>query len=133
MGNFLLLLRADLDELAPQGDRGVHVALGGGARQPVTAALQILRHAVAGVMITASHNPPRDNGYKVYLGDGVQIVPPADAQIAACIATVGAVRDVPRADDYDTLGDDIVADIFGDPAEVTVTRAGIQVEACETY
>src|SRR6478735_7145200 len=51
---------------------------------------------VAGVMVTASHNPPEDNGYKVYLGDGSQIVPPADAGIAAAIAAVGALADVPR-------------------------------------
>ena len=52
----------------------------------------------AGVMVTASHNPPQDNGYKVYLGDGGQIVPPADADISRHIDAVGALADVPRSD-----------------------------------
>ncbi|MER7570621.1 phospho-sugar mutase [Streptomyces sp. NPDC126514] len=57
-----------------------------------------IRHlgAVAGVEVTASHNPPRDNGYKVYLGDGSQIVPPADAEIAAEIDAIGSLTTVPR-------------------------------------
>ncbi|HEX4687294.1 MAG TPA: phospho-sugar mutase, partial [Nocardioides sp.] len=63
---------------------------------------------VAGVMVTASHNPPRDNGYKVYLGDGSQIVPPADAAIADRIEAVGALSDVPRGDGWTILGDSVV-------------------------
>ncbi len=63
---------------------------------------------VAGVMVTASHNPPRDNGYKVYLGDGSQIVPPTDADIAHEIDAVGVIRDVPRGDGWTVLDDDIL-------------------------
>ncbi|GGR70250.1 phosphomannomutase [Streptomyces aureoverticillatus] len=70
-----------------------------------------IRHlgAVAGVEVTASHNPPRDNGYKVYLGDGSQIVPPADGEIAAEIDAVRSLHDVPRADrGWQTLGEDVL-------------------------
>ncbi|MFZ3559474.1 phospho-sugar mutase [Streptomyces sp. BH055] len=70
-----------------------------------------IRHlgAVAGVEVTASHNPPRDNGYKVYLGDGSQIVPPADAEIAAEIEAVASLHDVPRAESgWETLGEDVL-------------------------
>ena len=58
-----------------------------------------VRHlgCAAGVMVTATHNPPADNGYKVYLGDGAQIVPPADTEISAAIDAVGPLADVPMA------------------------------------
>lgn len=73
--------------------------------------------ADAGVMVTASHNPASDNGYKVYLGgrvvtdsgQGAQIVPPYDARIAAAIDAVGPAAQVPRADSgWTVLGHDVV-------------------------
>jgi len=70
-----------------------------------------VRHlgACAGIVVTASHNPPRDNGYKVYLGDGAQIVPPADGEISARIDAVGPLGSVPRAGDgIARVGDDLV-------------------------
>ncbi|KUM74686.1 phospho-sugar mutase [Streptomyces curacoi] len=70
-----------------------------------------IRHlgAVAGVEVTASHNPPRDNGYKVYLGDGSQIVPPADVEIAEEIAAVPSLTVVPRpTEGWDTLDDSVL-------------------------
>lgn len=79
-----------------------------------------VRHlgADAGVMVTASHNPAADNGYKVYLGGrvergpgrGAQIVSPADADIAARIAAVGPAVTVPRSEQgWQVLGEDVVA------------------------
>ena len=75
-----------------------------------------VRHlgADAGVMVTASHNPPNDNGYKVYLGgadQGSQIVSPADAEIAAHIqrvADAGDVSALPRSTSYETAAEDVV-------------------------
>ncbi|MHA5052708.1 phospho-sugar mutase [Streptomyces sp. SD15] len=70
-----------------------------------------IRHlgAAAGVEVTASHNPPRDNGYKVYLGDGSQIVPPADAEIAAEIDAITSLTTVPRPDDgWETLDEGVL-------------------------
>ncbi len=74
-----------------------------------------VRHlsAAAGVMITASHNPPKDNGYKLYLSDGAQIVPPADLEIEAAIRSLGPLSRVPVAPENDPLitrhGDEITA------------------------
>jgi phosphomannomutase len=95
-----------------------------------------VRHlgCVAGVMVTASHNPPDDNGYKVYLGDGAQLVPPADRQIEAAIAAVPSARQASRSDDWLTLGDDVeadyvatVVDAVGPTSVPQAVRSGLMV------
>jgi phosphomannomutase len=92
----------------------------------------VLAHAVraldasAGVMVTASHNPPRDNGYKVYLGaaaggpggDGGQLVPPADAEIEAAIREVGAAARIPLGGPGQTLSEEIVKSYLDGAAAV---------------
>ncbi len=73
--------------------------------------------ADAGIMVTASHNPPQDNGYKVYLGgradsspgSGAQIVPPMDEGISFRIASVLPAIDVPMAlDGWQSIGSEMV-------------------------
>lgn len=63
--------------------------------------------AVAGIQLTASHNPAPDNGYKLYDGSGAQIVPPTDTDIEAAIAAAPAALGVPRADTWQTPSPDV--------------------------
>ena len=73
-------------------------------------------NADAGVMVTASHNPAWDNGYKVYLGGrctdidgrGVQLVPPSDGEIAAKIASTGPANKIPLAEGYELISESLV-------------------------
>ena len=64
---------------------------------PLVAYASLRDNACAAIVITASHNPPADNGYKVYASNGAQIVGPTDVEIAAEIARIGPANKVPKA------------------------------------
>ena len=68
--------------------------------------------AVAGIQITASHNPPADNGYKLYDATGGQIVSPSDREIEAAIAGIPAAVSVPRGTGWTVLGEEILESYF---------------------
>lgn len=70
---------------------------------PVVAHATRALDAVAGIQITASHNPPQDNGYKLYLGGGIQLIGPADTEIEAAIAKTPAAKAVSRKQNWTVL------------------------------
>ncbi|HEX2672172.1 MAG TPA: phospho-sugar mutase [Polyangiaceae bacterium] len=84
--------------------------------------------ANAGIMITASHNPPEYNGYKLYWQNGVQVVPPTDREIFARMCALGPANAVPLADlaKQEPIGDDIVqrylAEIRGSLPQIVADR-----------
>nr|WP_269329594.1 phospho-sugar mutase [Kineosporia babensis] len=93
--------------------------------------------ADAGIMVTASHNPPQDNGYKVYLGgradsspgSGAQIVPPTDDLIAHQIAAVLPAIDVPMAlDGWEHIGPEIVDEYLSSVGSVLTPGAARDID-----
>ncbi|MEC3982694.1 phospho-sugar mutase [Amycolatopsis sp. H20-H5] len=81
--------------------------------------------AVAGIQITASHNPPADNGYKLYDNTGGQIVPPSDGEIERAIELAPAAVSVARSPGAEVLGEDLreayLAEVAGLPRSTTRT------------
>ncbi|MEX1163135.1 MAG: phospho-sugar mutase [Nitriliruptor sp.] len=78
---------------------------------PIIAYAQKVLDAAAAVVVTASHNPPADNGYKVYVEGAAQIVPPTDATIAAAIEAVGPAKEVPLVPAEDLVDCEKVAPV----------------------
>jgi len=100
-----------------------------------------------GIMVTASHNPPQDNGYKVYLGgtvDGVhyrgsQIVSPTDESIAAHIEAIKTLATQPRGDKWEIVNEaivnkyvDITAEIASAPGSLKIVYTAMHGVGTET-
>jgi phosphomannomutase len=89
---------------------------------PLVAYAGLTMGACSSIVITASHNPPADNGYKVYASSGVQIISPADTEIADRIDLVGRANEVPRtarpfdSPDAQPIGDDLFEEYLRDVA-----------------
>ena len=84
------------------------------APTPLVAYASLHLGGVAAVVVTASHNPPADNGYKVYEQNGAQIIPPTDSGIAAAIAAVGPASEVSRSEIVGAAAQPIGDDLFDD-------------------
>ena len=82
-------------------------------------------NASAAIMVTASHNPPRDNGYKVYLGGangGSQIISPTDKEIAAKIRSIAESQtfaEIPKSTNYEIIGDEMRQAYIAETAALT--------------
>lgn len=87
----------------------VHFLPGTSPTPLVAFAVKELR-AAGGATVTASHNPPEYNGFKVYLDRGAQIVPPDDAAIAAQIEAAPPAKDIPRRPLAEALAQGLVVD-----------------------
>jgi phosphomannomutase len=88
-----------------------------------------------GVMVTASHNPPQDNGYKVYIGpaaDGIeyaasQIINPTDGLIASKIDAVKTLRDQPRGSNWTVLGEEVIEKYITSTAELAPRPGSLKI------
>lgn len=89
-------------------------------------------HAVLGVMVTASHNPPHDNGYKVYGADGAQIIPPSDNQIEHAIAAVGHTTGIPTSHTGVRTLDDHIVDSYVNAVAALVDDGPRDIRAVHT-
>jgi phosphomannomutase len=88
-----------------------------------------------GIMVTASHNPPQDNGYKVYIGpraDGInyatsQIINPTDGFIAKQIDSVTSLKSLPRGDKWTVLGEDVITEYIQQTIKLAPRPGDIKV------
>jgi len=88
-----------------------------------------------GIMVTASHNPPQDNGYKVYLGgtvDGIeyrgsQIVSPTDVSIAQKIDAITSLKEQPRGKEWTVLGEEIIEKYITRTASLATNPGNLRI------
>ena len=88
-----------------------------------------------GIMVTASHNPPQDNGYKVYLGgtvDGIeyrgsQIVSPTDVSIAQKIDSIKSLKVQPRGKEWTVLGEDVIEKYIARTASLATQPGNLRI------
>ncbi len=85
-----------------------------------------------GIMVTASHNPPRDNGYKVYLGDGRQIIEPIDSGVADAMTQAPPAREIATSREWEFLDDRIVEAYLASAVEILQSASTREVTLVHT-